>query len=193
MFLTQLTEKKIYVNNNFRGVCKGVALSLNSHAVRYLLCASSALQSNPDFAVSVSSINKMDTDLHLSRLRPARPANCAKIILGAPVYSFEGGYLGRLADLELHDFIATKLFTDRGENYPITSVFACSDAVILRKEQPYPLGQRIPAPYLSPNSKPNGVVTKAVLRKAIEKGSLVKLTLSLPPFAPLDGIFGGKL
>ena len=186
MFLSQLNEKKIYVNNNFRGVCKGVALSLKSHTVRYLLCASSAMQSTPDFAVSVSSISQIHTDLHLSKLRPARPANCAKITLGAPVYSFEGGYLGRLTDLSLRDFIATKLFTDRGESFPITSVFACSDAVILRKEQPYPLGQRIPTPHLSLKGKTDGVITKAVLRNAIEKGKLVNLTLALPPFASSD-------
>lgn len=183
MFLSDLTEKNICVHENFRGICKGVALSLKSHAVRYLLCSSSATQSAADFAVAVSSIEEIGIALHLTRLRPAHPGNCAKIFIGSPVYSFEGGYLGKLMNLELRDFIATKLYTDKGDIFPITSVFACSDAVILRKEQSYPLGQRIPAPLLPVvTDKSDGVVTKAVLRNAIKKNALIRLTLSLPPF-----------
>ena len=183
MLLSDLSEKNVFVNRNFRGICKGVAFSLKSHAVRYLLCASSATQTVSDFAVVVSSITEINREIHLTRLRPAHPGNCAKVSLGAPVYSFEGGYLGKLSDMELRDFIVTTLFTDRGEQFPVTAVFACSDAVILRKEQPFPLGQRIPAPLLSlVTEKKDGVITKAVLRTAIEKGALIALTLALPPF-----------
>ena len=78
---------------------------------------------------------------------------------------------------------ATRLLTDRGDVFPITSVFACADAVILRKEPPYPLGQRIPAPLLPiVSDKSEALVTKPILRAAIQKRALVKLTLSLPPF-----------
>ena len=64
------------------------------------------------------------------------------------------------------------------------SIFGCSDAVILRKEQAYPLGQRIPAPILPLiTEKYEPVVTRAVLRNATAKRTLVKLTLSLPPFS----------
>ena len=183
MKLSDFQEKNIYTNKTFQGVCRGVGLSLKSHAVRYLLCASSPTQTTTDFSVGVNAVTEVNDRILLSRLRPASPKGCAKIAIGLPVYSFEGGFLGVVADLDLHDFTATTLYTDRGESFPITSIFACSDAVILRKEQPYPIGQRIPAPLLSlVTDKNDGVITKQILRTAIEKKSLVKLTLSLPPF-----------
>lgn len=183
MKLSQLNEKNIYAGKAFRGVCRGVALSLKSQSVKYLLCASSSTQSNTDFSVGVSSIHAIEDSIILSRLRPAYPKNCAKITIGLPIYSFEGGFLGVVEDLEMRDYIATRLYSDRGEIFPITSVFACSDAVILRKEPPYPLGQRIPAPLLPiVSEKSEGLVTKPILRAAIQKRALVKLTLSLPPF-----------
>ncbi len=184
MKLSDLTEKNICAGKAIRGVCRGVALSLKSHAVKYLLCASTATQSNTDFSIGVSSIANVGETIILHRLRPAYPKNCAKISIGLPIYSFEGGYLGTVEDLAIKDFIATHLFTDRGEVFPITSIVACSDAVILRKEQPYPLGQRIPATLLPiVTDRPEGVVTKAVLRTACAKGALIKLMLSLPPFS----------
>lgn len=183
MKLSQLSEKHIYVNKAFKGVCRGVAISLKSHAVRYLLCASTPTQSLTDYAVGIGAIAEINDTITLSRLRPACPKGCAKIAIGLPVYSFEGGYLGTVTDLDVRDFVATKLYTDRGESFPILSVFACSDAVILRKEQPFPLGQRIPAPLLSVvTSKSDGVVTKPILRTAATKGALIRLTLALPPF-----------
>lgn len=183
MKLSQLSEKHIYVNKAFKGVCRGVAISLKSHAVRYLLCASTPTQSLTDYAVGIGAIAEINDTITLSRLRPAYPKSCAKIAIGLPVYSFEGGYLGTVTDLDVRDFVATKLYTDRGESFPILSVFACSDAVILRKEQPFPLGQRIPAPLLSVvTSKSDGVVTKPILRTAATKGALIRLTLALPPF-----------
>jgi sporulation protein YlmC with PRC-barrel domain len=184
MKLSDLCEKSIYTNKAFQGICRGVGLSLKSHAVRYLLCASTPTQMGTDFSVGVNAVTEVNERILLSRLRPASPKGCAKIAIGLPVYSFEGGFLGTVTDLDLFDFTATTLYTDRGDSFPITSIFACSDAVILRKEQPYPLGQRIPAPLLSlVTDKSDGVVTKPILRTAIEKGSLVKLTLSLPPFS----------
>ena len=183
MKLSDISGKNIYVGKTFRGVCHGVGLSLKSHAVRYLLCASAETQSGTDFSVAVTSVQEIEDCIRLSRLRPACPKGCAKISIGLPIYSFEGGHLGTVADLDISDFIATHLYSDRGEVFPITSVFACSDAVILRKEQPYPLGQRIPAPLLPiVTDKSEGVITKTILRNATAKGALVKLTLALPPF-----------
>ena len=183
MKLSELSEKSIYTNTTFQGVCRGVGLSLKSQAVRYLLCASSPTQATTDFSVGVNAVTEIRDRILLSRLRPASPKGCAKIAIGLPVYSFEGGFLGTVADLDLYDFTATTLYTDRGESFPVTAIFACSDAVILRKEQPYPLGQRIPAPLLSlVTDKNDGVITKQILRAAIERKSLVRLTLALPPF-----------
>lgn len=183
MKLSQLNEKSVYAGKAFRGVCRGVALSLKSQAVKYLLCASTLTQTATDFSVGVSAVTEVGESIVLSRLRPSYPRNCAKISIGLPVYSFEGGFLGSVEDLEMREFVATRLITDRGDIFPITSVFACSDAVILRKEQPFPLGQRIPAPSLPiVTDKSEALVTKPILRAAIQKGALVKLTLSLPPF-----------
>jgi sporulation protein YlmC with PRC-barrel domain len=183
MKLSNLSEKDIFVNKQYKGECRGVAISLKSHAVRYLLCASTKTQSNTDYSVGIGAVANIDDAITLSRLRPSYPKGCAKIAIGLPVYSFEGGYLGVVTDLDIHDFIATKLYTDRGESFPILSVFACSDAVILRKEQPFPLGQRVPAPFLPLfTNKTESVVTKGILRTAMQKKSLIKLTLSLPPF-----------
>ena len=183
MKLSDLYEKNIYVGKNIRGVCRGVTLSLKSQSVKYLLCASALTQSSTDFSVTTSSVCEIDESIHLSRLRPVYPKSCAKLTLGCPVYSFEGGYLGVVEDLEMQNFIATRLFTDQGDVIPITSLYACSDAVILKKEQPYPIGQRIPAHILSLlTDKADAVVTRPLLKTAIQRKALVKLTLSLPPF-----------
>ena len=183
MKLSDLYAKNIYVGKTLRGACRGVALSLKSYAVKYLLCASASTQSSADFAVNISAVQEIKESISLHRLRPVYPKSCAKLSLGAPVYSFEGGYLGELEDLEMRDFIATRLFTSQGEVYPITAVYACSDAIILRKEQPFPIGQRIPAPILPLfSNKTEAVVTKPILRAAMQKRALIKLTLALPPF-----------
>lgn len=183
MLLKDITDKPILAGDSIQGVCRGVGISLKTYAVKYLLCASTATQSAPDFAVGVTAIQTVDGAIRLARLRAVYPKSCAKIFLGAPVYSFEGGYLGKVADLQMQDFVATALITDRGERFPATSLYACSDAVILKKEQPYPLGQRIPTPALSLiDGKKEAVVTKPVLRAAIEHRALINLTLSLPPF-----------
>ncbi|MBR4943590.1 MAG: hypothetical protein IKZ28_06115 [Clostridia bacterium] len=182
MKLTQLYGKELFVNKTSRGVCLGIGISLHSRAVKYLFCARHITQKSVDFAVGISSVVNVEEQIRLARLRPVYPKNCDKIAIGLPIYSFEGVYLGEVVDLEMKNFIATKLFTSRNEQYPVTAVFACSDAVILKKEQAYPLGQRIPAPILSRFSLKSDVVTKTVLRSAIQSGRLVRLTLSLPPF-----------
>ena len=184
MLLSDFTQKKVFVNKTSRGVCLGIGFSLKNYAVKYLLCASIQTQSAVDFAVGIAAVTDVNETITLSRLRPVYPKNCAKLSIGLPVYSFEGGYLGNIIDVELRDFIVTRLFTDRNEIIPVTSIFGCSDAVILRKEQAYPLGQRIPAPLLPlVTEKSEPVVTRAVLRNATAKKTLVKLTLSLPPFS----------
>ena len=184
MFLKDITNKPVFANGCLQGVCRGVGVSLKTFAVKYLLCASAATQSAPDFAIGVSAIESVQEGISLTRLRAVYPKSCAKIFIGAPVYSFEGGYLGKVADLQIRDFAATSLITDQGERFPVTALYACSDAVILKKEQPYPLGQRVPAPMLSVmECKKETVVTKPLLRAAIRQKALVNLTLSLPPFS----------
>ena len=85
MKLSQIHEKSVFAGKAFRGVCRGVALSLKSQAVKYLLCASSLTQTSTDFSVGVSSVAEIGESILLSRLRPAYPRNCAKISIGLPV------------------------------------------------------------------------------------------------------------
>ncbi|MBR2647150.1 MAG: hypothetical protein IKD47_06315 [Clostridia bacterium] len=191
MFLSDLTDKNVYAGKTLRGVCRGVGVSLKSRAVKYLLCSSlthaqtaAPTPSNgTDFSIGISAVESVEPSVVLSRLRPVFPKNCVKIFIGHPVYSVDGVFLGNVADLELHDFVATRLITDRGVSYPALAILACSDAILLRKESVFPLGQRVPAPLLSTISDKNDpLVTKVLLRDAIKKGKLIRLTLSLSPF-----------
>ena len=187
MLLSELIEKQIIVQKQPRGVVKGVGISLKTHAVIYLLCAESAA-SRPLFALSANAVSDFDESIVLPRLRPLLPKQCACIFLGLPVYSYEGAFLGNVTDLAMQNLTASTLFTDQNAAIPIACVAACSDALLLKKEQAYPLGQRVPAPMLSSVSEKTGdVVTKPILRAAIEKKSLIKLTLALPPFSQTIG------
>lgn len=182
MLLSRLIEKPVVVSSTTRGVCLGIGVSLKNYAVKYLLCSSAPNRDKIDFCVNVSAIEKIENAVFLRRLRPVFPKNCAQITKDLPVFSYDGAFLGSLLDIEIQNFTAIRLITSK-KNYPITALAACSDAVILRKEQPFPLGQRVPSPFVSNvNGKKEQLVTKQLLRDAIEKKSLVKLTLSLPPF-----------
>ena len=182
MFLSKLTGKTLYLNNTPKGIVKGVGVSLKTHVVKYLLCANPQ-SSRTQFALPASSIVSIDENVYLSRVRPALPKSCACLFIGLPIYTYDGAYLGKITELEVKNFIATILRTDDGTELPVSAIAACSDALLLKKEQPYPLGQRIPAPFIpSLSSKTDGVITKPILRCAMQKSSLVKLTLALPPF-----------
>ena len=184
MFISDYINKTILVNKQPRGVCLGMGFSLKSQAVKYLLCAESS--SKPPFAVSLSAVEDVADCITLSRLRAVLPNGCARITIGSPLYSYDGDFLGYLADAEIKDGVLFRLCTDNRQSYPATAIFACNDAVILRKEQPFPLGQRVPAPVLLHiNDRTDGFVTRPLLRAAMKRGALIKLTLSLPPFSVL--------
>lgn len=183
MQLSQLFQKPIVVDGNIRGVCLGIGISLKNYAVKYLLCSSSPARTATDFCVNVASIIKIDEAVFLRRLRPVFPKNCAQITMLLPIFSSNGSALGRLRDLEMQNLVALRFFNEN-KAFPISAIAACSDAVILRKELPFPLGQRVPAPFLLHlKGIKRPIVTKAVLSTAMESKSLIKLTLSLPPFS----------
>ncbi len=201
MFLNDFVQKNICVGNSVRGICKGVGISLKSYNVKYLLCSSSDFDSAHDFAVNISAVTDINDTIQLSKLRSAFPKNCARIFPNMPLYSYDGGFLGKLQDVEFEDLTALSLISNTKIVFPFSAITACLDAIILKKEQPFPIGQRIPAPIIlqfSEENKPkNPIVTKPILKKAAEQGSLIKLTLSLAPFSwveeakklPLNGIF----
>ena len=187
MLLSYLLDKSVNVGENMRGVCRGVGISLHSFSVKLLLCSTTPSQQSPDFAVSTASVLSTEKEIRLSKLRAVLPKNCAKFFLGLPIFSAEGGYLGKLVDLEIQNFSAVALYTDKKEEIPFSAVGACNDAIILRKMPTYPLGQRIPAPLLCQfQSQNEQLITKQTLRRAIEQKSLIKLTLSLPPFHAVE-------
>lgn len=182
MFLSDLHNRPVVVHDKQRGICQGIGISLKNQAVKYLLCASNtAILNATDFSVYASAAEEVYPQIRLSRLRPVFPKSCAKLFLGLPIYAFDGGFLGTLKDVEMQNFTATRLFTEQTW-YPISAIVACSDALILRKEQPFPIGQRIPAPSLFHFSGGSTIVTKALLKEAAKSGKLIALTLSLAPF-----------
>ncbi len=182
MFLSELMGKEILSGKTAKGYCKGVGISLKTYAVKYLLCASTPT-AEADFCISASAITQIGEGVTLSQMRPLFPKSCAKLFPNKPIYAFDGTYLGKIADVLLQDLVATELYTEQNAIYPTSAIAACQDAVILKREQPFPLGQRIPAPYLSLfTDKKDGLITKSTLRTAIGHGKLIRLTLSLPPF-----------
>lgn len=195
MQLSELTEKNIHSGKAKRGVCTGIVISLKSRAVKHLLCATSPQENpkntssfhaeNSDFAVGIQAVESVSNDeIHLSRLRMTMPKNQGKLFIGKPIYSDEGVFLGNLADVHLQNFIVTEIKTDKNTYHSALTIAACSDALILRKEQPFPIGQRVHAPSIFPFLTENDVVTtRQILLKAAQNGSLIHLTLSLSPFA----------
>ena len=99
-----------------------------------------------------------------------------RLSLGTPVYSYDGEYLGKLSDAEIRQGKLTQLHTDQGRQIPTAEILACADAILLKKKRPYPLGQPLTT------EKRDSVVTKSLLRKSLAQGTLIQLTLSLPPF-----------
>lgn len=184
MLLSDLIQKTVYAGITPKGKCVGIGISLKSYAAKYLLCSSSQNSVRSDFCVNVSAIEEIDDAIYLTHLRPAFPKSCAKIFLGHPIYRENGTFIGNLLDAEIENGTVTHLLTTQGEKLSTACVSAVSDAVILKKQRPYPIGQRIPAPIVSYFlDKNDDFVNKTNLRTAIKKGCLIKLTLSLPPFS----------
>ena len=178
MLLSELVGKNVYSGKNLRGTLSGVCISLKSRAIKYLLCCTNEKNAKTEFSVGVSAIERIDEDVRLKRLKPILPRQCARVFINRPIYSDEGAYLGHLADLEIENYTATKLITGNGKNYPAHLIAA--------------IGQRVPAPAISLlQDKAEGekhatdqpvFITKNLLKSAIEKGNLIRLTLSLNPF-----------
>ena len=184
MLLSELLGKPIFIANSSRGICLGIGISLKNGNVKYLLCASSPSLSRPDYCLNFNAVTQIDNAIHFPRLRPVLPKNCAQLTANLPVFTHNGSTAGKLLDVEIRQLSATRFKTDFGIIHPVSAIAACADAILLRKPAPYPIGQAIPIaglPFLA--DKTAHTVTKPVLRAAIEKKSLVKLTLSLSPFS----------
>ena len=190
MFLSQLFSKKIFTGETERGNVVGVGFSLKNCAIKHLICSTQTPCKNQppqtNFAVNVSSISAVADKICLTRIRPIIPKTQTALFPHLPVYSHDGIFLGNLTDGKIKDFVLVQLYTDKNYAFPPSSIAVCHDAIFLRKEKPYPLGQRIPSPILSQLLGEKTSVTKPLLQRALRQGTLVKLTLSLPPFALLS-------
>lgn len=187
MLLSQLIGKHVYCGSCRRGIVLGVGVNVKNGAVKYLLCAKdeklSLKSKQTDFAIALTTVLSIGTDIVLSKLRTLYPKACAKLFLHSPAYTNNGVYLGMVEDGEMEYFTMQNLLLDDNTVYPFTAVTAISDALIFKKVPPYPIGQRIPAPTLAQIGMQNVTsVSRALLKKSIEKGQLISLTLSLEPF-----------
>ena len=187
MLLTNLIGKPVRKQNVTYGNVTGVCVSLKSRAIRYLLCISRE-KPRSEFAVGISAVAEMDDDVTLTRLKPLLPQNSVKLTLNRPIYDETGKYLGFIQDAELENGYLRAVYANDNKRYPATRVLALDDAVILKKTEPYPLGQRIPTPAVCPLSdefsktEKGGLVTRSVLKTAVKNGALIRFTLALPPF-----------
>lgn len=185
MLLSELVGKNVYSGKKFCGVCRGVGLSLKSRAIKYLLCSSALEQRTyTEFSVSVKNIASVSDRILLKRLRASAPNGSARFFTGKPIYSENGAYLGVVSNLTMENFYASKLITDAGKAYSSAAISALGDAVILRKEPNFPLGECVLEEVaLGDDVLPLGApVVKNTLRAAIENGRLIRLTTSLAPF-----------
>lgn len=184
MLLTEFIGTPVFVGEKQRGIIQGVFLSPKSKAVKYLLC-SLQTSAHPPITISVSAIEHIDNSgLFLKQMRSTLPKNALLFKKDCPVYNENGVYLGSACNLELFNLTATAIFTENTV-FPATSILAVGDAVLLRPDEPYPIGQRIPAPARSlffdlPQS--SLLVNRSLLKTAVKNGTLIEFTLSLPPF-----------
>lgn len=181
MLLTSLIHKRIIVNNTPRGLCIGVGLAKKDGAIKYLICSETDNQ-NIRFSIPFSLVVFIKEDaIHLQKLRAVTPTKCAYLFTDKPVYTIRGDFLGFLHNAEWINGMLTFL-TVNGKPIPYASISAISDAVLVRQEPIFPIGQRIPASYVNKTPSRENVVTKSVLRRSLAECSLIRLTLSLPPF-----------
>lgn len=179
MLLSSLIDTFVFSGKTLRGFVRGIGFSQKNGKVKYLFCCIREKGKTPDFALNASRFLQPTIQPQTNSLRPVLPKACAKLFPLMPLYSINGEFLGRLIDAEIENGMLTTLISEHNIRYSFQEIFACADAIILRKKQAYPLGQ--PIPNLSVKNA-SAVVTKPLLKNAIKKGKLISFTLSLPPF-----------
>ena len=150
MLLSSIVQKSLYYAKEIRGTCLGLGVSAKNGACKYLICSTNRapkhLEKNGDFVLNFTAFQHADDyQLFLSSFRPVVQKNCIKLFLSLPTYSYDGIFLGNLKDAEVIDGFVVSLLTDKGKSIPFSFVSAISDAIILQKSKPYPIGQHVPA------------------------------------------------
>ena len=184
MLLSNLIGMPVFVGEKQRGTLQGVFLSAKSKSIKYLLCAIEQKNTQTTLALSIAALDKIENGIYLKRIRSILPKNATLFQQNCPVYTQDGAYLGSACDLQFYHLTATKLFTEKAV-FPTTAITAVGDAVLLKTDEPYPLGQRVPAPMLSTFScnEEQVLVTRSLLKFVIKNGRLIAFTLSLAPFS----------
>lgn len=189
MYVSTLVGKRVFSRSAERGVCVGVGVSLKTFVVKYLFYQPLHERANVLFALPFARVCAADgLCLQADGVRALSPKGCAPFRLRLPVFTAEGVAVGQVADLSITEgqdgeYRAEFMVLDGGKTIAADEIAVYADAVLLKKSRPYPLGQRIPAPILSLFSDKNQpFVSKAALRRAVERNDLIKFTLSLPPF-----------
>ena len=181
MFLTSFIGKRIVTNQSPRCLCVGVAVSLKSGILLYLLCSHTETDVNP-FALPASSIHSVNEScIVANKFRPCICKRANGLFLGMPAYSTQGKRLGELENGEIQHGVLTHI-TVGGLRYNRTQIRALMDAILLTPSPVYPIGQPVPVPHFNKKDTAN-TVTKAQLKKAVENHRLIQFTLSLPPFS----------
>ena len=180
MLLSQLVGKKIYSAGKIRGICRGVGIQVKSRAVKYLICTD--VEKERELFLSMSAIKEISpSGICLRSFRPTAPQSVSRFFSSRPVYEETGKYLGIAVDLEIQNSFAVSLTTDTGAVYSAYCITAVSDAILLKRRLVFPLGEKIPQELYTQTKSP--VVSKGVLKQAIDDGQLIRLTLSLPLFS----------
>lgn len=176
MYLNELVGKPVFTDKRNYGVLRGVGVSKKKKTVEYLFISTVSNDSVfTEVAVPVKQIESIsDGGIQLTKIRTAYPKGVLRFFIGRPIYSPTGKYVGITKDLVLDGFFVESLLTDSGQKIPFSLLSAFGDAVLLKKKSVYPLGERL--------REKDGFVTKSVLKNAIQKGVLIKLTTSLSPF-----------
>ena len=183
MFLSSLINKRIIANHTPRGICVGVGISKKDGAVKYL-CCSETHNEQARFFVPFRSISAIDNEaLITEKLRVVFPAKCLYLYLGLPVYTLQGVLLGTLENAQWENGMLSCLTVD-GKTLPFSIVYAVQNIILVQPTIRFPLGQRIPAPFLEKNNR-SPIITKRFLKESVQSGTLIRLTLSLPPFNAL--------
>ena len=181
MLLHTLIGKRIVVNQTPRCVCLGVGVNKNNGKLSFLLCSKTQDGAN-SFSIPFSSIVCVKDDCIIAKkIHPINPTRAYILYTHLPVYSTQGIRLGILTNAKFGQGKLCFLFIDHSP-VPFSQVHAIGDVILLSPKPIFPIGQCVPAPFLLEFGTKNKRITKAVLKKAIQTQSLIRLTLSLPPF-----------
>ena len=181
MFLHSLIGKRVVVNQTPRCVCLGVGVKKSNGNLSFLLCSKSQDDAGT-FAIPFSSIVCVKEDCIIAnKIRPVQSPRAYILFNHLPVYSTQGVRLGVLSNAEFSQNRLYRLFID-GNPAHFSRIHAIADAILLSPKPVFPIGQPVPAPFLLEYGTKNSAVTKSVLKKAVQTQSLIRLTLSLPPF-----------